>query len=103
MVHVARSVAVLMAALGFAVAPAFPQEPKVHHHSAVSRPVPTEEDRDVGLSVTGSDGISTRRVPAVPCGTAASENDGTTSCVGIPGRVTDEDPDKDVPKGGFGR
>jgi hypothetical protein len=45
---------------------------------------------DVGLSVTGSDGVSTRRVPAVPCGVAASEHDGTTSCIGIPGRVKTE-------------
>jgi hypothetical protein len=36
-----------------------------------------------GLNVVGPDG-STKTVKAVPCGTAARETDGTTTCVGIP-------------------
>jgi hypothetical protein len=35
--------------------------------------------------VAGPDG-STKIVPARPCGKAAHETDGTTTCVGIPGR-----------------
>lgn len=37
-----------------------------------------------GLNVPGPDGVSTRTVKAVPCGTVARETDGFTTCVGIP-------------------
>jgi hypothetical protein len=37
-----------------------------------------------GLNVVGPDGVSTKTVKAVPCGTAARETDGSTTCVGIP-------------------
>jgi hypothetical protein len=37
-----------------------------------------------GLNVPGPDGVSTRTVKAVPCGLAAKETDGFTTCVGIP-------------------
>ena len=37
-----------------------------------------------GLDVVADDGVSTKNVRAVPCGTAARETDGTTTCVGIP-------------------
>jgi hypothetical protein len=37
-----------------------------------------------GRDVVASDGISTRTVKAAPCGKAARETDGTTTCVGIP-------------------
>ena len=37
-----------------------------------------------GLNVVAEDGVSTRTVKAVPCGLAARETDGTTTCVGIP-------------------
>jgi hypothetical protein len=40
---------------------------------------------DTGLDKVANDGVSTKTVPAVPCGTAARETDGTTTCVGIPG------------------
>jgi hypothetical protein len=40
----------------------------------------------VGLATAGPDGISTRIVPARPCGVAAHETDGTTTCIGIPSR-----------------
>jgi hypothetical protein len=43
---------------------------------------------DAGLDKVAADGVSTRTVPAVPCGKAARETDGTTTCVGIPGRIT---------------
>jgi hypothetical protein len=39
-----------------------------------------------GLAETGPDGVSTKIVPARPCSTAAHETDGTTTCIGIPGR-----------------
>ena len=37
-----------------------------------------------GLNIVGPDGVSTRTVKAVPCGVAAQETDGFTTCVGIP-------------------
>jgi hypothetical protein len=40
-----------------------------------------------GLSQPGPDGVSTVIVAARPCGVAAHETDGTTTCIGIPGRV----------------
>jgi hypothetical protein len=39
-----------------------------------------------GLSRPGPDGASTVIVAARPCGVAAHETDGTTSCIGIPDR-----------------
>src|SRR6266436_6321466 len=36
-----------------------------------------------GLNIVGPDGVSTKTVKAVPCGVAARETDGTTTCVGI--------------------
>jgi hypothetical protein len=41
-----------------------------------------------GLNVVGPDGVSTKVVKAVPCGTVARETDGSTTCVGI----SDESP-----------
>ncbi len=41
-----------------------------------------------GLNVTDSDGVTTRTVKAVPCGLAARETDGFTTCVGIPDQST---------------
>jgi hypothetical protein len=40
-----------------------------------------------GLSRPGPDGVSTTIVAARPCGVAAHETDGTTTCIGIPGPV----------------
>jgi hypothetical protein len=37
-----------------------------------------------GLNKVAPDGVSTRTVRAVPCGAAARETDGFTTCVGIP-------------------
>jgi hypothetical protein len=37
-----------------------------------------------GLDKVGDDGVSTKTVKAVPCGTVARETDGFTTCVGIP-------------------
>jgi hypothetical protein len=45
-------------------------------------PLP-KEDSGPGLDVAAPDG-STKTVKAVPCGTAAHETDGTTTCIGIP-------------------
>jgi hypothetical protein len=39
-----------------------------------------------GLSRPGPDGVSTVIVAAQPCGAAAHETDGTTTCIGIPDR-----------------
>jgi hypothetical protein len=36
-----------------------------------------------GLNIVGPDGVSTKTVKAAPCGLAARETDGTTTCVGI--------------------
>jgi hypothetical protein len=41
-----------------------------------------------GLNTVGPDGVSTRTVKAVPCGTVARETDGTTTCVGIPDQAS---------------
>ena len=41
-----------------------------------------------GLNTIAPDGISTRTVKAVPCGTVARETDGTTTCVGIPDQAS---------------
>src|SRR6202163_224757 len=38
-----------------------------------------------GLAKPGPDGVSTVIVAARPCGVAARETDGTTTCIGIPG------------------
>jgi hypothetical protein len=45
-------------------------------------PLP-QTDSGSGLDVAGPDG-TTRSVKAVPCGVAAHETDGFTTCVGIP-------------------
>jgi hypothetical protein len=37
-----------------------------------------------GLAMPGPDGVSTVTVAARPCGVAAHETDGTTTCIGIP-------------------
>jgi len=46
-------------------------------------PLP-QPDQGPGLNVIAADGVSTRTVKAVPCGVAARETDGSTTCVGIP-------------------
>lgn len=48
-------------------------------------PLP-EADQGPGLNVVAPDGVSTRRVKAVPCSIAARETDGSTTCVGIPAK-----------------
>jgi hypothetical protein len=48
-----------------------------------------EQDQDsspTGLAKIAEDGVSTKIVPARPCSRAARETDGTTTCVGIPGK-----------------
>jgi hypothetical protein len=45
-------------------------------------PLP-EVNTGPGLNIEGPDGVSTKTVKAVPCGLAARETDGTTTCVGI--------------------
>ncbi len=39
-----------------------------------------------GLAIPGPDGVSTVTVAPRPCGVAAHETDGTTTCIGIPNR-----------------
>jgi hypothetical protein len=46
-------------------------------------PLP-ESGAGPGLDKVASDGVSTRTVKAIPCGTSARETDGFTTCVGIP-------------------
>jgi hypothetical protein len=55
-------------------------------NKAVGGPVP-EVYLGPGLDIVAPDGVSTKVVRAVPCGTAARETDGTTTCVGIPGPI----------------
>jgi hypothetical protein len=45
-------------------------------------PLP-EVNTGPGLTIVGPDGVSAKTVKAVPCGLAARETDGTTTCVGI--------------------
>jgi hypothetical protein len=45
---------------------------------------PLHPAAQTGRDIVASDGVSTETVKAVPCGTAARETDGTTTCVGIP-------------------
>jgi hypothetical protein len=58
-----------------------PASPSRLEHLAEQAPSST-----VGRAVPGPDGVSTRIVSPRPCGTAAHETDGTTTCVGIPAR-----------------
>jgi hypothetical protein len=58
-----------------------PASPSRFEHVAEQPPSST-----VGRAVSGPDGVSTRIVSPRPCGTAAHETDGTTTCVGIPAR-----------------
>jgi hypothetical protein len=51
---------------------------------STSYPLPRSDDGSPGLDVAGPDG-STKQVKPIPCGTAASETDGSTTCVGIEG------------------
>jgi hypothetical protein len=45
---------------------------------------PLHPAAQTGRDIVASDGVSTETVRAVPCGTAARETDGTTTCIGIP-------------------
>src|SRR5260370_31605273 len=47
---------------------------------------PLLPNSQTGRDIVASDGISTETVRAVPCSTAASGTDGTTTCIGIPER-----------------
>jgi hypothetical protein len=58
-----------------------PTAPNAVQGIAEQAPLPT-----TGLARPGSDGVSTVIVRARPCGVAAHETDGTTTCVGIPSR-----------------
>jgi hypothetical protein len=49
--------------------------------TAFGGPLP-EVNTGPGLNIVGPDGVSTKTVKAVPCGLAARETDGTTTCVG---------------------
>jgi hypothetical protein len=48
--------------------------------------VAEEPSPATGFAVLAADGVSTRFVAARPCGLAAHETDGTSTCVGIPKR-----------------
>jgi hypothetical protein len=45
---------------------------------------PLNPGTQTGRDVVASDGVSTKTVKAVPCGTVARETDGSTTCIGIP-------------------
>ena len=48
---------------------------------------PLHPAAQIGRDVVADDGVSTKTVRAVPCGTAARETDGTTTCIGIRGAL----------------
>lgn len=56
-----------------------PAVPQSVQGIAEQSPAPT-----VGLARPGPDGVSTETVAPRPCGVAAHETDGTTTCVGLP-------------------
>lgn len=58
-----------------------PTAPNAVQGIAEQAPLPA-----TGLARPGSDGVSTVIVRARPCGVAAHETDGTTTCIGIPSR-----------------
>ncbi len=78
--------------------PPLPGPPPISEPSSTTKPVPAAStpranepaskvplsSAGPGLNVPGPDGVSTRTVKAVPCGTVARETDGFTTCVGIP-------------------
>jgi hypothetical protein len=45
---------------------------------------PLHPAAQTGRDIVADDGVSTKTVRAVPCGTAARETDGTTTCIGLP-------------------
>jgi hypothetical protein len=47
---------------------------------------PLHPAEQIGRDIVADDGVSTKTVRAAPCTTAARETDGTTTCVGIPGK-----------------
>ena len=57
-------------------------QPEHHRPHTPPGPLPQVDNGSPGLDVTAPDG-STKTVRAVPCGTAAHETDGFTTCVGI--------------------
>lgn len=71
--------------------PAYPANPSTLTTGPASADIvpargdPLTPRTDTGLDKVANDGVSTAVVPAVKCGTAARETDGTTTCVGIPG------------------
>jgi hypothetical protein len=68
-------------------------------NKAFGGPVP-EVYQGPGRDIVGPDGISTKVVKAAPCSTAARETDGTTTCIGIPGAIReDENPREGVTTG----
>jgi hypothetical protein len=72
-----------------AVAPSPPLARQSYPATPVAVQGFAEQDQDsspTGLARIADDGVSTRIVPARPCSKAARETDGTTTCVGIPGR-----------------
>jgi hypothetical protein len=54
-------------------------QPPVAVKGIAEEPPPTA----TGLAVLAADGVSTRTVAPRPCGLAAHETDGTTTCIGI--------------------
>ena len=68
------------------VDPAAPPPPSGVPIAGAAPAVGTPENpgTTVGRATPADDGISTRTVKAVPCGTAAHETDGSTTCIGIP-------------------
>jgi hypothetical protein len=67
--------------------PPAPVPALVPHDVAPLPGSPLQPGAQTGLDIVASDGVSTKTVKAVPCGTAARETDGFTTCVGIPNEL----------------
>src|SRR5262245_47448295 len=64
-----------------------PPEPKVSAGALAPEPgSPLNPQSDGGVAIQAADG-SSKRVPAVPCSTAARGTDGTTTCIGLRGPI----------------
>jgi hypothetical protein len=87
----AAAVAVLASAAVAQTSPSTPSPPVGAANQPVGNPPevgsPLLPATDAGLDKVAADGVSTRTVPAVPCGKAARETDGFTTGIGIPGPV----------------
>lgn len=65
---------------------ASPQGPANQENPIAAQPAPPNQNQGVANAQAQADEVVLRPVPARPCGVAAHETDGTTTCIGIPDR-----------------